>query len=94
MDALAVLEGASARVDLVITDVVMPRMGGKELYAAVSRRSDPPLFLFSSGYAEALVNQELGGQGDLAFLSKPYGIQDLARKVREVLDGRGGTRPS
>jgi PAS domain S-box-containing protein len=94
VDALAVLEGASARVDLVITDVVMPRMGGKELFAAVSRRSEPPLFLFSSGYAEALVNQQLGAQGDLAFLSKPYGIQDLARKVREVLDGRGGARLS
>jgi len=86
-DALTVLDRATPRVDLVITDVVMPHMGGKELYTAVSQRGDPPRFLFSSGYAEALVNQQLGGQTNLAFLCKPYGIQQLARKVREVMEG-------
>jgi PAS domain S-box-containing protein len=94
LEALAILESASSRVDLVVTDVVMPRMGGKDLYATVSRWDNPPLFLFSSGYAEALVSQQLGGQGDLAFLSKPYGIQELAKKVREVLERSGTPGPS
>ncbi|MGV8042380.1 MAG: response regulator [Thermoanaerobaculaceae bacterium] len=87
-EALHVLEHGDARVDLVLTDVVMPRMGGRELFEAVRGRPDAPLFLFSSGYAEAFVNAQLPSGSHAAFISKPYGIDELARKVREVLARR------
>ncbi len=87
-EALQVLKQNDARVDLVLTDVVMPRMGGRELFEAVRERPDAPLFLFSSGYAEAFVNAQLPPGSHAAFISKPYGIDELARKVREVLARR------
>jgi len=75
-----------ARFDLVLTDVVMPRMGGMELYDA-ARASWPQLrFLFSSGYTEDAVHVGFIKKEGVFFLSKPYGIDALARKVREVLE--------
>ncbi|HPC81730.1 MAG TPA: PAS domain-containing protein [Thermoanaerobaculaceae bacterium] len=88
-EALQVLEHGDTRVDLVLTDVVMPRMGGRELFEAVQARPDAPLFLFSSGYAEAFVTAQLPPDRRVAFIAKPYGIEELARKVRDVLARRG-----
>jgi len=87
-DALSVLRQEQGKVDLVITDVVMPRMGGMALRDA-ARASWPQLpFLFSSGYTEASEHLDLVRQQGGHFLAKPYGIDALARKVREVLDRR------
>jgi PAS domain S-box-containing protein len=87
-DGVAAIEmlrrGLSA--DLVLTDVVMPRMGGMELCQA-ARTATPGLrFLFSSGYAEDSVHVGFIRKEGIFFLAKPYGIDALARKVREALD--------
>jgi CheY-like chemotaxis protein len=76
------------KIDLVLTDVVMPIMGGKEM-ADVLRTSHPDTkVLFTSGYADnALMHQGVLPPG-ISFLQKPYLTATLTRKVREVLDER------
>jgi two-component system, cell cycle sensor histidine kinase and response regulator CckA len=73
-------------IRLVISDLIMPRMGGKAM-AEQLRSAHPDLkILFSSGYAEeAITHHELFGKG-IEFLPKPYQRAILLRKVREILD--------
>jgi CheY-like chemotaxis protein len=73
-------------IDLVITDVIMPQMGGKVM-ADWLREERPKLkVLFTSGYTDdAFGEQGVLGSGT-AFLAKPYSRESLASKVRELLD--------
>jgi len=79
-------EQKDRRVDLLLTDIVMPQMGGREL-AEQLRQSRPSLkILFITGYsAEAEEITQILSQQTF-YLSKPFGGSDLGRKVREVLD--------
>jgi CheY-like chemotaxis protein len=73
------------QIDLVITDVVMPHLGGQEL-AQRLRASRPEIkVLYLSGYTEDAVVGEGTVESGKAFLQKPFTLQSLARKVREVL---------
>jgi PAS domain S-box-containing protein len=86
VDALRQLEEAPSGVDLVITDVVMPEMGGRELARrlAALRPSLPVLFI--SGYTgEDVIQRGLLDPG-APFQQKPFTPDGLARKVREMLD--------
>ncbi len=88
-DALAQIEHSWSEVDLLITDVVMPVMGGPKLAdILVGRRPDLPV-LFVSGYSEegmvALRGPHSSGR---AYLSKPFTPQDLKTKVRELLSSK------
>ena len=80
------------QIDLLMTDVVMPRMSGLELAASLrADRTDLPV-LFLSGYAEEMVGR--GGllpQGT-AFLGKPFTPDSLARQVKTLLAEAGGLR--
>jgi len=86
VEAVELLRRRGQAVDLVLTDLVMPRMGGRELFEAIRRESPTTRFLFSSGYADGPARDELLARGEVAFLSKPFRISSLAAKVREVLD--------
>jgi PAS domain S-box-containing protein len=87
-EALTLLEAGNERVDLVLADVVMPRMGGVELFLH-ARRFQPHLaFLFSSGYAEEDIGSAIPRQPRVGAIPKPYRIDGLASKVRELLDER------
>jgi CheY-like chemotaxis protein len=80
-----------SRVDIVITDLIMPEMGGHDLGAHI-RESFPALpVLFISGYAKDLDRKLEALSDDEYFLAKPFGPSDLARKVREILDSRPPT---
>jgi PAS domain S-box-containing protein len=74
-------------VDLLLLDVVMPRMSGKEAYDAVRSRWGAVKVLFLSGYAPDLVYREGIVDASLPFLQKPVSRRTLLEKVREVLDG-------
>jgi two-component system cell cycle sensor histidine kinase/response regulator CckA len=86
LEALTRMRGCVDPVDLVVSDVVMPRMGGHELLRAARVEGFASHFLFSSGYGEGFLDAGNERLEDVAFIAKPYGIEDLARKVREVLD--------
>jgi PAS domain S-box-containing protein len=85
-EARALAEDAAPAIDLLITDLVMPGMGGHEL-ANLLRASRPGLrVLFISGYVDdQLVRRDLEEEGT-AFLAKPFSLDQLAARVRAVLD--------
>ncbi|TQV71249.1 hybrid sensor histidine kinase/response regulator [Denitrobaculum tricleocarpae] len=85
--ALEVLRDAAERIDLLITDVVMPRVDGPTLVKTV-RESYPDLkVIFISGYTEDNFRQKLGEDERIHFLPKPFSLKQLAAKVKEVLGG-------
>jgi hypothetical protein len=94
LQALALLKGHPGPVDLVITDMVMPGMGGKELADRVGVDWPDQRILFTSGYTDDTIR--LGGLPNITaqFISKPYTAVDLARKVRELLDREVGSLPT
>ncbi len=94
LDALSLLRSADGRIDLVLTDVVMPRMGGMELCQAARAITPGIRFLFSSGYTEDTVHVGFVKKEGISFLAKPYGIDTLAREVRRVLDSERKTSES
>ena len=90
-EAVRVFEEHVAEIDMVMFDVVMPRMGGKEAMKKILKmRPDLP-HLFVSGYSENAVHTNFIQNRDLHLLSKPYQTDSLLRKVREVLEESGET---
>jgi two-component system cell cycle sensor histidine kinase/response regulator CckA len=83
--ALAVYEKNAHKVDLVVTDVVMPQMSGFELGRALAERTPGLRILYISGYRD---NAQGGASGEAphAFLHKPFTPDALLAKVRDVLD--------
>ena len=86
VDALRTIDDTGVRLDLLLTDVVMPRLGGPELVATLRPRYPDLKVLFMSGYTDdAFVRRGIHEAG-AAFLQKPYTPHGLAQKVRDVLD--------
>jgi len=72
-------------IDMLITDVVMPGMGGRELSARLCASHPHTKLLYLSGYTEDAIVHEGVLEPGTAFLQKPFTLQTLTRKVREVL---------
>lgn len=83
--ALWQLESHAERVDLIITDMVMPGMSGTELAERVRRTRPEVPFLFISGYTEDELVRRGVADGRLILLDKPFSPSALTRRVREVL---------
>ncbi|HMI31059.1 MAG TPA: ATP-binding protein, partial [Candidatus Limnocylindrales bacterium] len=77
-----------SRIDLVLTDVIMPRMSGKEFAVRVLEIRPEVRVLYMSGYARHLMTSQGVLEAGTEFLEKPFTPQGLAYKVREVLDSR------
>jgi len=88
VEALGLIE-RDLSVDLVITDVIMPHMSGKELHSAIVKRTPRMPVLFISGYTDDALAHHGVLEKDLCFLEKPFSPARLAQKVRAALDGRG-----
>lgn len=84
LEALAVADQHPGKIDMVVTDVVMPRMGGPELVDKLRQKREGFAVIFMSGYtdAAALENAKIGAGAIL--LSKPFSSELLARKISEV----------
>ncbi len=87
--ALQIVSAYSSKIDMLITDVVMPGMGGRELSARLCASRPEIKVLYLSGYTEDAIVHEGVIDPDTAFLQKPFTLQALSRKVREVLGDRG-----
>jgi two-component system cell cycle sensor histidine kinase/response regulator CckA len=81
---MAVAAQHDGKIDLVITDVVMPGMGGRELVKQLAQSRPQTRVLYLSGYTEDAISEGTIESG-AAFLQKPFTLQNLSRKVREVL---------
>ncbi len=92
-EALEIVESASVLPELVLADVVMPGLGGKQLAAALEERWPGIPMLFVSGYAGVdTVRRGLMEEGR-EFMQKPLEPEQLAVKVRQILDARRAARP-
>jgi two-component system cell cycle sensor histidine kinase/response regulator CckA len=80
------LAAAGGAFDLLITDLVMRKLDGFELAAAVAERAPDLKVIFISGYTRETARLGLREDG-VAFLQKPFKIEELEAKVREVLGG-------
>ena len=87
-EALALAERHLHSIDLLLTDVVMPEMGGPELASALSSRRPGLRLLFMSGYTDDSMLRHGVFEGEVAYLQKPLTPDLLLRRVREVLDGQ------
>ncbi len=92
--ALSVAEAHVGPIHILVTDVVMPGMNGKELALLLRNRYESLRVLYMSGYAEHAVVQRGVLEDGIAFLAKPFDPALLSRMVREVLDSGRTAAPS
>ncbi len=85
-DAIQLLQDQPSRIDLVLTDVVMPEMSGRRLAELLQEQFRDLRFLFMSGYSDDAILHRGVQSEQAAFLQKPFTQRTLAEKVREVLD--------
>ena len=85
-EALLLAERHDGPVDLILTDVVMPGMNGRELAARLAAIRPRMKVLYTSGYTDDAIVQHGVLDPEMRFISKPYKIEELARKIRDVLD--------
>ncbi|QIB64825.1 hybrid sensor histidine kinase/response regulator [Kineobactrum salinum] len=87
-DAVAAMEAHGNDIDLLLTDVVMPNLGGRELMELFRQRFPRAGVIFMSGYTDDAVFRHGLLSADADFIQKPYTPSSLAAKVRAVLDAR------
>ena len=83
LDALLLATNYSGEIDLMITDLVMPKMGGREVAAGLPVSHPETKVLYMSGYVDDIYELLAGGH---TFIDKPFSPDALLRKVREVID--------
>jgi len=87
-DAVRLAQGHQGTIHLLLTDVVMPQMGGRQVAERLAEMRRGIKVLYCSGYTDdAVVRYGILATG-IAFIQKPYTPTLLAQKVRDVLDGR------
>jgi CheY-like chemotaxis protein len=83
LDLAATHPGA---IQLLITDVVMPRLSGRELASQIAAARRDLKVLYISGYTDDSVFRHGVLEGGMEFLQKPFNLRTLAQKIREILD--------
>ena len=81
MEALEVVERVDGKIDLIVSDVVMPEMDGPAMFAELRKRGVAAKVIFVSGYAEEAFAKNLP-EGDFGFLAKPFSIKQLIETVK------------
>ncbi len=88
-DALEILNGGEQTIDIVITDVIMPGMDGPALFRHVREKYPDMKVIFISGYTEDSFRKRLDVTENIHFLPKPFSLQQLAGKVKEIMTDGG-----
>ncbi len=89
-EALRIADSHAGRIDVLLTDMIMPRMNGRELATRLIKARPEVKVLFVSGYADGLSRDGVHGSLDegLAFLQKPFTRGAVTQKIREILDSQ------
>ncbi len=85
-EALWLVDKTQGRINLLLTDVVMPGMDGRELADKVVEMSPDTKVIYMSGYTNNVIESHGILEGDMNLLKKPFSVQELTLKVRETLD--------
>jgi CheY-like chemotaxis protein len=94
LEALVAADRHPGNIDVVVTDIVMPRMGGPELVEKLRRKRSGFHVIFMSGYTEAAVLENANIGKDAILLNKPFSTETLVRKMREVQDSESQVVPT
>jgi two-component system cell cycle sensor histidine kinase/response regulator CckA len=86
-ETLAAVEHDSLKIHLLLTDVILPCMNGRNLAETLLRIRPEIKVLFASGYSDNIIIRHGVLEKGIHFIGKPFSVHALARKVREVLDG-------
>ncbi|HEY8650587.1 MAG TPA: response regulator, partial [Chthoniobacterales bacterium] len=81
-EALQIVEQNSGKIDLVVSDVVMPEMDGPTMFGELRKRGVKAKVIFVSGYAEDAFDRNLPEGGDFGFLPKPFSLKQLIEAVK------------
>ncbi len=90
VEAIQMYDHATEPIHLVLTDVVMPQMGGPEMITKILEKNPDCRAVFMSGFADGRVNGNGNGNGQasIPFINKPFTRETLAAQIRETLDDR------
>jgi CheY-like chemotaxis protein len=91
VEACEIFQTKSAQISMVLMDVIMPRMGGREAAQRIRNQRPDIALLFCSGYSGPALELSQALPRNQAVLSKPYRPSDLLKRVRESLDARKAT---
>jgi len=84
-EALEVINATEQKIDLIVTDVVMPGMDGHTFVRLVRQELSGVKVILVSGYSEDAIAGDIERDPSIHFLPKPYSLQELAGKTKEVL---------
>jgi len=85
-EATRIYDQNKGQIDAVIVDLVMPQVGGREIFRELKRRNPEVKVLLASGYAQAGAAQQILDEGVRGFIQKPFDLVDLSQKLRQMLD--------
>jgi DNA-binding NtrC family response regulator len=92
--AMAIARAFEGRIDVLVTDVVMPGMGGRRLYQELRSLRPDTKTLFMSGYHDDPELLAMVARGEAPFLAKPFSLSELLGHVRALCGGGSGTYES
>ena len=87
-EAVEIFKTKNGKIDLVILDMIMPGMNGMETFSILKSMNPNIKIILSSGYTAETHSSKIMEMGCNGFIQKPYGLTDLSRKVKDVLDYR------
>lgn len=88
-EAIEIFQRRNGAIDLLLTDVIMPGMNGRELAARLADRDPDLRILYMSGYAADLFGEDGILEEGVNFIQKPFNFKNLAGRIRQILDGNG-----
>lgn len=88
LSAIEIYKHSPTSVDLVVLDMVMPEMGGGEVFDELKKINPDVLVLLSSGHSQNGQAGKILGRGCAGFIQKPFTLQELAVQLRKILDAR------
>ncbi|MGC8928377.1 MAG: response regulator [Myxococcota bacterium] len=85
-EAIKIVDSYKDKVDLLLSDVILPGMNGLELSKVLIEKRPNLKVLFMSGYTEEILSQQNLTGGSFNLIQKPFDSTNLKRKIREILD--------